>query len=186
MKKTLFYVICILFLLVACKRNISPQATSVIVETIMEENSSSESWDEVEYSDSYTYCVKKGDVAIALWEDFLTDEDVESVQGGFDALEDDKAWTEFLNIHFDELFEKYYEQLLEYFKDDATEAFENEFTWDEYQASKSNWNESCSSKSMIEELEDADTYSKRLTMCPECCETSYDAETGFCISCGFN
>ena len=43
MKKTLFYVICILFLLVACKRNISPQATSVIVETVMEENSSSES-----------------------------------------------------------------------------------------------------------------------------------------------
>lgn len=143
-------------------------------------------WDEVEYSDSYTYCVKKGDVAIALWEDFLTDEDVASVQGGFDALEDDKAWTEFLNMHFDELFEKYYEQLLEYFKDDAIEAFENEFTWDEYKASRSNWNESCSSKSMLEELEDADAYSKRLTMCPECGETSFDAETGFCISCGFN
>lgn len=143
-------------------------------------------WDEVEYSDSYTYCVKKGDVATALWEDFLTDEDVASVQGGFDALEDDKAWVEFLNIHFDELFEKYYNQLLEYFKDDATEAFENEFTWDEYVASKANWNESCSPKSMLEELEDADEYNKRLTMCPECGETSYDAETGFCISCGFN
>lgn len=143
-------------------------------------------WDEVEYTDSYTYCVKKGDVALALWEEFLAEEDVADVPGGFDALEDDKAWNAFLEKNFDELFDKYYDELCEYFKDDARTAFENEFTWEEYQASKRSWNESCSSKSMLEELEDADAYSARLTMCPECGETSYDPETGFCISCGFN
>lgn len=40
--------------------------------------------------------------------------------------------------------------------------------------------------SKLAELEDADEYSKRLTTCPECGEKSYDAETSFCISCGFN
>lgn len=40
--------------------------------------------------------------------------------------------------------------------------------------------------SRLAELEDADEYSKRLTTCPECGEKSYDAETSFCISCGFN
>lgn len=38
----------------------------------------------------------------------------------------------------------------------------------------------------LAELEDADEYSKRLTTCPECGEKSYDIETSFCISCGFN
>ena len=40
--------------------------------------------------------------------------------------------------------------------------------------------------SKLAELEDADEYSKRLATCPECGENSYDAETSFCISCGFN
>lgn len=42
-------------------------------------------------------------------------------------------------------------------------------------------------KSMIEELEDADTYRERLTLCPECGgATTFDNETGICINCGFN
>jgi hypothetical protein len=40
--------------------------------------------------------------------------------------------------------------------------------------------------SKLAELEDTDEYSKRLTTCPECGEKSYDTETSFCISCGFN
>lgn len=111
-------------------------------------------WDEVEYTDSYTYCVKKGDVALALWEEFLAEEDVADVPGGFDALEDDKAWNAFLEKNFDELFDKYYDELCEYFKDDARTAFENEFTWDEYQASKRSWNESCYNESLVEGMYD--------------------------------
>lgn len=143
-------------------------------------------WDEVEYTDSYTYEVSTDDVATAIWENFLTEEDVADVKGGFDTLEDDTAWEKFLDTHFDSLFEKYYNELLAYFKDDAKEAFENEMSWEEYQDRRSSWNESVNSKSMLEELEEAEDYSKRLTMCPECGETSYDVETGFCISCGFN
>jgi len=42
-------------------------------------------------------------------------------------------------------------------------------------------------KSMLEELEDADTYRERLTSCPECGgATTFDTETGICINCGFN
>lgn len=42
-------------------------------------------------------------------------------------------------------------------------------------------------KSMLEELEDADTYRERLTLCPECGgTTTFDNETGMCINCGFN
>ena len=41
--------------------------------------------------------------------------------------------------------------------------------------------------SMLEELEDADTYRDRLELCPECgANESYDRETGICINCGFN
>lgn len=39
----------------------------------------------------------------------------------------------------------------------------------------------------LEELEDADTYRERLTLCPECGgATTFDDETGMCINCGFN
>lgn len=42
-------------------------------------------------------------------------------------------------------------------------------------------------KSVIEELEDADTYRERLTLCPECGgATTFDTEAGMCINCGFN
>ena len=38
-----------------------------------------------------------------------------------------------------------------------------------------------------DELEDADTYSARLELCPECgAEHAYDKDTGICINCGFN
>lgn len=40
--------------------------------------------------------------------------------------------------------------------------------------------------SVLEAIEEPDEYSKRLTLCPECGEASYDAEAGLCISCGFN
>lgn len=43
------------------------------------------------------------------------------------------------------------------------------------------------SSSKLEELEEAADYRKRLTLCPECGdEHSYDQETSFCLSCGFN
>ena len=40
--------------------------------------------------------------------------------------------------------------------------------------------------SMLEELEDADSYKSHLVMCPECSFETLDVETGICINCGFN
>lgn len=41
-------------------------------------------------------------------------------------------------------------------------------------------------KSMVEELEDADSYNKRLQFCPECGATSFDHDTMICINCGLD
>ena len=215
-------------------------------------------WDEVEYSDSYTFTLDKTDVATTIWENFITEEDVADIPGGLEALEDDSAWNTFLETHFDILFEKYYEKLLDYYRDDAIEAFGESSSYDDYIANqeaeradreydawrdeqfnenldwhtykityslKNNpdkehtttfktwqsdveyaWRKSASNipystvknielieeltdkkpDSVLEELEDADTYKKRLTMCPECGADTYDLDTGFCINCGFN
>jgi hypothetical protein len=40
--------------------------------------------------------------------------------------------------------------------------------------------------SMLEELEDADVYRERLSLCPECGENTFDHDTGLCLNCGFN
>jgi len=42
------------------------------------------------------------------------------------------------------------------------------------------------STSKVDTLEEATDYRKRLTACPECGSESYDAETRFCLKCGFN
>lgn len=80
-------------------------------------------WNENTYTRDYTYKVSAEDVATAIWEMFLTYEDVADVSGGFDTLEDDKAWKKFLDTHFEALLEKYYEQLSDYFQDMAQDEF---------------------------------------------------------------
>lgn len=40
--------------------------------------------------------------------------------------------------------------------------------------------------SNLDKLEEAAEYRQRLTLCPECGDTSFDTETGFCMTCGFN
>ena len=77
-------------------------------------------WDEWEKTSDYTYTVDKSDVAAVIW-DFMTEEDAKTVAGGLEALEDNETWEKFLDVHFDELLEKYYEQVLEYYEDAAKE-----------------------------------------------------------------
>jgi hypothetical protein len=144
-------------------------------------------WDEAEFTSDYTYKVEKGDVAVVIFENFMTDEDVKDVPGGFEALEDESIWMSFLEYHFDDLFDKYYEQLLVYYKDDAEEAFCDSVSWDDYQELRyDRFDESCATKSVLEELEESEDYRQRLTMCPECGTDSFDLETGICINCGFS
>ena len=71
-------------------------------------------YDEQEYTSDYSYYRTADDVATTIWENFITEEDAVDVEGGLETLEDDIAWKEFLNTHFDILLDKYYDQLLEY------------------------------------------------------------------------
>jgi hypothetical protein len=145
-------------------------------------------WDEVEHTGSYTYEVSKDEVANAIWENFLTDEDVADVPGGIEALEDNTEWHKFLETNFDKLFEEYYDEVLEYFRERAIKEFERTYSWDDYQSdlrAEFAFDESVEN-SHLDILEEDAEYSKRLTACPECGDGSYDHETGFCINCGFN
>jgi hypothetical protein len=86
-------------------------------------------WDEVEHSGSYTYTVDKNDVATTIWENWITEEDVADVPGGLEALEDNAAWEQFLETHFDALFDKYYDKLLDYYEDSAADEFRDGYSY---------------------------------------------------------
>lgn len=141
-------------------------------------------WDEVEHTTSHVFLVPKVEVATAIWENWITEEDAKDVEGGLETLEDDKAWEQFLETHFDDLFEKYNKQILEYFKEEAAEDF-RERSQEEYDMER--WAANSKPKSYLEELEEAVDYRKHLADCPECgVSESFDHETGICINCGFN
>lgn len=159
-------------------------------------------WDEVEHTTSHVFLVPKVEVATAVWENWITEEDVVDVEGGLETLEDDTAWEKYLETHFDDLFEKYHQQILDYFKDEAVEDF-RERSQEEHDlerwAGKSkihNWNEdddswdaveeSVSQKPFLEEFDDAEAHKARLTDCPECGATSYDMKEQYCANCGLN
>lgn len=157
-------------------------------------------WDEEEYTSDYSYMVSKDDIAITIWENFITEEDVQDVPGGLEALEDDDTWNKFLETHFDTLFDKYYDKLLKHYEYDANEAFSNGTSWEDYQDAErgnradyeydswrdSQFDESVKTNSVSEELEDSADYNKRLDLCPECGQNKFDSEAGLCINCGFN
>ena len=75
-------------------------------------------------------------------------------------------------------------------EDDAFAKMES--TWPEYEYNNSDAmvfpaEDDLENISVLEELEDADTYGARLDLCPECgAEHAYDKDTGICINCGFN
>lgn len=135
-------------------------------------------WDEQERTVNFVFTRDKDDVAMAIWDHFITDEDAADVPGGLDTLEDDTEWAKFLETHWDTLFDKYYNNLLEFYRQEAVEAYESTHFLDDVDES--------ASKTFLEELEDGDVYRERLTMCPECGADSFDQDTGICISCGFN
>jgi hypothetical protein len=172
----------------ALKETFSPKETVELYYpklyiTMYGEKRDVDDWDEKEITTDFTYEVSMEDVATLIWEDYLTDEDVADVPGGFDALEDDAAWNKFLETHFDDLFSKYEKQILAYYEDDAKEACEEYLI---YNGDDIGYNESKKNKSKLDKLEESEDYKKRLTMCPECGSVSYDLETGICINCGFN
>ena len=82
---------------------------------------------EGEWEGEFDFEVDINTVQEVLWYDCLTEEDVATVPGGFDALEDDVTFNTFMDEHFEELVEKYYNKLLEIFRDDAEYAAREKF-----------------------------------------------------------
>jgi hypothetical protein len=73
---------------------------------------------------SHTYYADPEDVAVLLFENCLTDEDVEGVPGGLEAMsEDDELFNTFFEKHFDDLVEKYQEFLLGHYEEAAAEDY---------------------------------------------------------------
>lgn len=160
-----------------------------------------EDYEEIEYTTDYTFKTSKYYVAQAIWEEFLTDEDVKELSGGsikdMEVLNDASLWDKFFEEHFDTLFDKYYDNLLDFYRDAAREAYESDYTYSDYEidrmeaaADAAHYDESYgstnTSESLVEKLEESDEYKKRLTICPECGTERFDHETGICINCGFN
>lgn len=154
-------------------------------------------WDEVEHTDSHVFLVPKVEVATAIWENWITEEDVADVEGGLEALEDDKAWEKFLETHFDDLFEKYNKEVLKHFEDEATKDF-RERSQEDYSLGQWKYNSDRAydelmddkyfnesrQKPFLEEFDDAETHKANLTDCPECGTVSYDMKEQYCINCG--
>ena len=165
--------------------------------TLYGEKRDVDDWDEVEHTTSHVFLVPKVEVATAIWENCITEEDVVDVEGGLEALEDDAAWEKFLETHFDGLFEKYHAQILEYFKEEATEDF-RERSQEEYQMNQlssdidrvyDEWRDEryfgeSVQKPFLEEFDDAEAHKANLTDCPECGTVSYDMKEQYCSNCG--
>lgn len=139
-------------------------------------------WDEEEKEVYYLYKKDKEDVAMDIWDRFITEEDAKDVPGGLETLEDDTEWAKFLATNWDNLLEKHYKELLDYYRSEATEEYENSH----YLGETVKVTECDKTDSFLEALEEREAYDKRLTYCPECDTIKFDPETGICISCGFN
>jgi hypothetical protein len=66
------------------------------------------------------YCYERDaeDIANLIWENFLTEEDAASY-GGLEALNDDAVWDNFLAENFEDLFDKYYDEIHDFYYLDA-------------------------------------------------------------------
>ena len=156
-------------------------------------------WDEFDHTDSFVFLVPKVEVATAIWENWITDEDVVDVEGGLETLEDDIAWEKFLETHFDTLFEKYNKQILAYFEDEAREDFreraQEEYSLDRWSADTDSaydaWRDAHyfgeskeKQKPFLDEFDDAETRKVSMIDCPECGAVSYDMKEQYCANCG--
>lgn len=96
-------------------------------------------WDEPiekDFSGNFIYEVEALEVAAAIWEYFLDDEIIMSLPGGPEAMEcenyTDEASLKFWGLHFEDLLKKYYDKLLEFFRDPAEDAAAEAFTAEYY------------------------------------------------------
>lgn len=87
-------------------------------------------WNEREILKDFTLLVDKEDIITKIFEDCITDEDILGGLNGFS----DEAIEQFIRNNFETLFDKYYDKLLDFYMDDAIEACEEAYGWDDYEA----------------------------------------------------
>lgn len=87
-------------------------------------------WNEREVLKDFTLVVDKEAIITKIFEDYISDEDILGGLKGFS----DEAIEQFIRNNFETLFTKYYDNLLDFYKDDAIEACEEDYGWDDYEA----------------------------------------------------
>ena len=147
-----------------------------------------DAWDEKEfYSEMFEYKVPIEDAIAELWDCCIDDRAYKEFYDHYDEFEaDESKWINFAKANIKTLMSKYSKHLFDRFESDAQEKFQDE-VWEE-------WNdgylesikEPAGDINLLETLEEPEDYKKRLTICPECGETSFDRDTQICINCGFN
>ena len=99
----------------------------ITIQTSMDRNGQ---WNEREILKDFTLLVDKEDIITKIFEDCITDEDILGDLKGFT----DEAIKQFIRNNFEMLFDKYYDKLLDFYMDDAIEACEDDYSWDDYEA----------------------------------------------------
>ena len=87
-------------------------------------------WNERKVLKDFTLVVDKEDIITKIFEDYISDEDILGGLKGFS----DEAIEQFIRNNFETLFAKYYDNLLDFYKDAAIEACEEDYGWDDYEA----------------------------------------------------
>ena len=157
--------------------------------TVCYNQTDADSWDEKDYlSYDFEYEISIDDFAEYIWDCCIDDESYLKFHKQYETLyENDDAWKAFVEENTEELMSRYQNQVFERYEDRAKKAFEEWAYNDFHEGYKKPAEESndCD-KSLLETLEESEDYKKRLMMCPECGDYSFDQETGICINCGFN
>lgn len=159
---------------------------------------------DLDYGDYY-YTTTVDDIITAIWENFITEEDVKDIPGGLDAVNDylinDSAmWDKFWNDYYDELFGTYEEEIYNYFDKWARAKYREEQRENRYEDEigrridyeyemwkERQYDESVESNNQKPVLEEFDEVCTPLTACPECgLDESFDHIAGTCNKCGFS
>lgn len=147
---------------------------------------------EFDYTESYyTFTINKDEVVREIIEGRLTDEDIVELGGDPDELaqldaKTNAAYEPFVVNHFDKLFNKYKEELKNFFMSDAKRALGQECEDRDIGTFVDALNESCCSKESLDSQAELGEPGYELKQCPECGEAQLDIETGICNNCGFN
>lgn len=116
-------------------------------------------WDEYDVTMDWSIDVDKEDIITCLYEDCITDE---VVPNWYEMTTEEGV--KYVEDHFDELFERYHDEILNYFEEDAVEDAEKNYDpddyvdWDSMPGGHDDIREDCSKKEDIDDVDDIFEY----------------------------